>query len=90
MNGRILKCNNPIDILYSFKKMNSLLWTGKLSLPAKAVLLDHIPPVKLTFLYFSIDQEINSDEGWLIFTGERWSVSPVFANSDLKKKVFRM
>jgi hypothetical protein len=29
---------------------------------AKADHLDHIPPVKLTFIYFSIDHEINAGD----------------------------
>jgi hypothetical protein len=49
------------------------------SLVAHAGPLDHIPPVKLTFIYFYMDQEINSGGGWSISAGERWSGPPVFA-----------
>ena len=41
--------------------------------------LDHIPPVKLTFIYFSMDHEINSGVGWSHSSGERCSGPPAFA-----------
>jgi len=52
-----------------------VLFAGWLALASR---LDHIPPVKRTFIYLSINHRINSGLGWSIYTGERWSGSPAF------------
>jgi len=43
---------------------------------------DHIPPVKGTFLYLSIDHRINSGLGWSICACGKWIGSPAFEIHD--------
>jgi hypothetical protein len=40
--------------------------------------LDRKPPERLTFLYLSIDHEINPGFKWLIYADKGWSGLPAF------------
>ena len=44
--------------------------------------LDHIPPVKRTFIYLSITHRINSGAGWSICTGGESVMGTGFSTLD--------
>lgn len=45
---------------------------------AQARIPDHIQLIKITYLYLSIHQRINSGFKWAIESGEKWSGTPAF------------